>query len=106
MDKFQILYLKYVNKADVEGMNEKYFTGRYDRTDWSPGYEYCTEKYDRLTDFWVSSYMDAFAFMKKKMQKKHLVFKEWDERGGEMVGGSDEFKASLFKSEVSLWYQR
>ena len=22
MDKFQILYLKYVNKADVEGMNE------------------------------------------------------------------------------------
>ena len=45
--------------------------------------------------------MDAFAFMKKKMQEKHLVFKEWDERGGEMVGGSDEFKASLFKPEVS-----
>lgn len=46
--------------------------------------------------------MDAFAFIKKKMQEKHLVFKEWDERGGEMVGGSDEFKASLFKPEVSL----
>lgn len=26
--------------------------------------------------------MDAFAFMKKKMQEKHLVFGKWDERGG------------------------
>lgn len=51
--------------------------------------------------------MDAFASMKKKMQEKHHVFKEWNERRGErMVGGSDEFKASLFKSEVPLGYLR
>ena len=59
------------------------------------------------SDFWVSNQMDAFASMKKKMQEKHQVFKEWDERRGErVVGGSDEFKASLFKSEVPLGYLR
>ena len=102
MDKSQILYLKYVSKADVEGMGEKYF--QKDMTELTACLDMSTaqRKMTRLTDFWVSSWMDAFAFMKKKMQEKHLVFKEWDERGGEMVGGSDEFKASLFKSEVSL----
>lgn len=38
------------------------------------------------SDFWVSNYMDAFASMKKKMQEKHQVFKEWNERRGEEKG--------------------